>query len=361
MKQKALAKRLAALTAAVMALTVFSGCADKQPEQKPAETTTTAPAETEAPVKVTLPPKTTVSRAEADRNALLGEDIPCTPAVWKVTSPKGNEMYMMGSMHALNKTCYPLPDYVMNAYENCDILAVECDITDIMSGAGTQLKYADKMTYPEGGKLEEHISEETWENLIGYLDYYNIKPTKYENNTAWVVYASLQSVSLKGTGLTADRGVDGYLLDSAHRDNKEIHEVESVDSQLTMLMEFPDEMYDILLATYSADSAEALAQQNLDTFRAWKTGDVEWIEKEAVADFPEGEGVEKALVDEYYSKMYVERNAHMENDAKELIDSSKNVFFVVGLAHFVGDIGIISLLEKDGYTVERVNTDKESA
>lgn len=38
-------------------------------------------------------------------------------------------MVMLGSFHALKDECYPLPEAVTNAYNNADILAVECDIT----------------------------------------------------------------------------------------------------------------------------------------------------------------------------------------------------------------------------------------
>ena len=361
MKKKHTGKRLAALTAALTILLCASGCGSGEQKQEPAGTasaTTTQAQETQAPVKVTLPPKTTAPGAEEKKtDPKIGSDIPCTPAMWKATSPSGHEMYMMGSMHALNDTCSPMPDYVMNAYNECDILAVECDISDILSSSGAQLKYSDKMTYPDGETVEDHLSETTWDNLRSYFEYYKVKPEKYEKTSTWAIYSAMQTYTVEKMGLSAERGLDRFLLESAHKDGKEIYEVESVDSQLTMLMSFPEELYDMMLSGYSADSADALLEQNIELFKAWKSGDVEWVAANAESDvgLENATPEQKAMVEDFYKTMYYDRNAHMTKDAEELINGDKKVFYVVGLAHFTGETGMISQLEKDGYTIERVD------
>ena len=94
MKRNRLGRRLAALAAAAAMLLSTAGCGKKE-NDAPAQTEQTiSQAETSAPVKVTLPPKTTVSQADTGEGAdekkpMIGEDIPNTPAVWKATSPEG--------------------------------------------------------------------------------------------------------------------------------------------------------------------------------------------------------------------------------------------------------------------------------
>ena len=57
-----------------------------------------------------------------------------TPAMWKVTDEKtGNSIYMLGTMHMVTGYTYPLPDYIMDVYESCDGIAVEYDISSMMS------------------------------------------------------------------------------------------------------------------------------------------------------------------------------------------------------------------------------------
>ena len=353
MKRRKIKERFAALAAAAAVLMCAAGCGNNGGKD-PAQTTASSSSqeETKAPVKVTLPPVTTTS-GTGEETPLLGEDLPYKPAMWKATSPDGTEMYMMGSMHALNDTCYPLPDYITEAYEQSDVLAVECDITEMLSGYSVQLRYASKMTYPEGESITDHLSENTWENLTDYFGYYDIDPEKYENTAAWVIYSSIQTYSLKDTGLTADKGIDRYLIEKAKEDSKEVYEIESVDSQLKMLMDFPDELYDHLLSSYNSQTAPLLRDQNIELFEAWKTGDVEWIEANAETELESADKEHKAMMEDFYKAMHYDRNAHMASDAEELVKSGKKPFIVVGLAHYLGDKGIIALLEKDGYKVER--------
>ena len=48
------------------------------------------------------------------------------------------------------------------------------------------------------------------------------------------------------------------------------------------------------------------------------------------------------------------RNVGMINEATELLKSGRKVFYVVGLAHMIGDDGIVAGLKALGYKVELV-------
>ena len=50
-----------------------------------------------------------------------------TPLLYKATSENGGEVWLFGSIHVGNDDMYPLPDYVNNAYNEADSLAVEVD------------------------------------------------------------------------------------------------------------------------------------------------------------------------------------------------------------------------------------------
>ena len=50
----------------------------------------------------------------------LGE---CTPLLYRATDGAGHEIYLMGTIHLARESTYPLPDYVLDAFERCDVLA----------------------------------------------------------------------------------------------------------------------------------------------------------------------------------------------------------------------------------------------
>ena len=65
---------------------------------------------------------------------------------------------------------------------------------------------------------------------------------------------------------------------------------------------------------------------------------------------------ELAIYDEYHQKMEVERNANMVEVAKGYLESGQTVFFAVGLAHLLGEGGLVEALRAEGYTVTLIDT-----
>ena len=66
---------------------------------------------------------------------------------------------------------------------------------------------------------------------------------------------------------------------------------------------------------------------------------------------------ELAALEEYNDFILVSRNEGMVNKALEFLKQGKNVFYVVGTAHMLGDIGLVQKLTDAGYTVELVRFD----
>ena len=96
-------RRIFAMLAAAAIMASAAGCGDKPAEKQSGteSVSESSQTETKAPVRVTLPPKTTASEEQAEpEEPLYGADIPFTPAMWKATSPEGKEMYMMGLVAA---------------------------------------------------------------------------------------------------------------------------------------------------------------------------------------------------------------------------------------------------------------------
>ena len=123
-------------------------------------------------------------------------------------------------------------------------------------------------------------------------------------------------------------------------------------------MNFSDEVQDITLRDYSAENEEELVSQMSELYEIWKNGDIDEInhymaedEKQVEAGLTEEE---KALLDEYNAEMLYDRNKGMADAAEKLLKEHENTFFVVGLAHFIGDGGIIDLLTQRGYTIEMI-------
>ena len=60
-------------------------------------------------------------------------------------------------------------------------------------------------------------------------------------------------------------------------------------------------------------------------------------------------------IETFSNAMLKDRNVGMKNKFNEYFNGNKKVFYMVGAAHLIGDDGLASLLEKEGYKVTRVN------
>lgn len=352
-------KKIAAVTAAVICLGLAScGNSDNtDSDQSSSKAGSAAPA-------VTLPDDGSDSSediaedsADADSSSSDAEESDeYAPAMWLVTSPEGKTMYMMGSMHALRDECYPLPDYVQQAYEQADVLAVECDISDVSASFSAALNQMEKMYYDDGTTLKDHLSEEQYNDIDSYMKAHGDKLELYDGFQLWYLNQFLGTMALEDAELDSTKGLDMNLLTMAHDDGKEIYEVETLDFQMDLLAGFSEDIYKVQLSGYSEENIELMNEQYEQLYRAWRTGDIDsLLELNEVGEGEEEYTEEElALVEDYNKQLITDRNIGMAEKAEQLMADGKNTFYVVGAMHFVGDGGIIDLLTKDGYTCELV-------
>ena len=276
-----------------------------------------------------------------------------TPAMWRVTGKNGAVVTMTGSMHALSQDDYPLPKEMTEAFDNSEILAVEADVS-----TGDDITYQSallaSMYYDDpDDKLSGHISKEAYEALGEYAKTFDLDISQYENVKPWAVSSMFDSLPLQYTDLSSDLGLDSHLMDEARAEGKEIYEVEGLDFQIDLLMNFSDDIYDMLFRGLKGKSKEDQVKALEEIHKAWAEGDMNKIE-ELNSDEEEISEKDMPVYEEYANKFMYDRNKVMAAAAEEFIDGDKNVFFVVGAAHYTTEKGIIAILEKDGYKVERI-------
>lgn len=358
-------KILAVIAAVTLSMSTFASCGNggdsssskaESSSAKVTENTSSAVKESsEADVEsdVQSSEKSEESKAENENN---GETSDITPAMWTVTSPDGAKMTMLGSMHALSDEDYPLPDTIMDAFDAADILAIECD-TEEANSLSYQSALMKSMMYDDGTTLKDNISEEAYSALETYLATYGMTAESLNTFKPWAVANTVDNLPIFYTKLSAEKGIDGYLAAQAKEDGKEIYEVESVDFQMDLLMNFSEDYYDLNFRAKALETKDTQVEDLMELYNIWRTGDVDAFEEMLETEDVDGMELtdeEYAVIEDYNNQMIYDRNIGMADAVKELLADDKNVFFVVGAAHFIGEGGIVDLLEKDGYTVERI-------
>lgn len=273
-----------------------------------------------------------------------------TPLLYQVQDENGHCIYLLGTIHLGNEDMYPLSDAVKHAYQDSEILAVELDIVSITQDLAQMMKYSMALMYGADDSAKNHLSPETYALGVEKLGYPEFALDKI-HIASWLSLAQEQLFA--SIGRTSDMGVDQCLLRLAHHDGKEIHPLETMEDQMQLLLDMPDQMVDEQLRqmlTYP--EASALSLELLST--AWEQGNETFLSlllaQEEVAIPPEYAEIYTA----YYHRMYDQRDAAFEEKAIEYLQSGKKVLFAVGAAHIVGENGLADRLEKAGYQVTEI-------
>lgn len=277
-----------------------------------------------------------------------------SPLLYKVTDDKGNVVWLFGSIHVGEEDFYPLPDYVYDAFDLADSLAVECDIVAFEKNIKAQTKALSMLVYNDGSTIKDYVSEEVYERAIEIIDDAD-KYVKVYDYYYPILWSNLiDNFLIEKFDFDSELGIDKHLLDMAYDEDKEILEVESIEFQYGMMAGFSMELQAILLESSieGYDDYKTSKKDLRKLLDAWKQGDEDAI-IEILSDEPdELTPDEKILYEEYNEAMVVSRNISMTDYAEKALKSGKEVFICVGAAHVVGDDAMADLLQERGYTVE---------
>lgn len=268
--------------------------------------------------------------------------------MWEVKN-NGNTVYLVGSMHVADASFYPLRQEYEQAFAEADSLSVEVDITR-ESTEDFQKHVLETGMYHDGSNLRNHISSYTYEKLGRILEANDMKSGALDRFKPWVAEMIVSSFATDDSGYDSELGIDLHFIKKAAERDIPVIGLESEESQLRMLNNFSDELQEKLLYGTLASFDDKRNQDSDATTRAmaemWKTGD-----EKALMEVTNSTVVEP----EYHKAILVDRNIGMANKIDGYLKSSSNqqYFVVVGAAHYLGDDGIIKLLEKKGYTVTR--------
>lgn len=358
-------KLTALLLALVMCFTLCACSAEKENDGTTAVNTTVTDVNTQETTEpLTTEPLTTEESTTEAETTLPSEpsvDVPSeeedgiTPLLYKVTDANGNVLWLFGSIHVGKEEFYPLPDYVMDAYNSSDALAVEADVSDITGSTVGLVQSMKSLIYTDGTTIKDHISEETYTAAVAALTDMGLYSSLLDYYCPSMWWSLIESGMILQTDVDAMLGVDMHLLSLAGEDGKEIREIESVAFQYEMLAGFSDELQEALLesAIEFANEAELYEQSLNMLMTLWAMGDEKTLIR-YLDSSDEDPGMSAELYEEYNTAMITERNKAMTDYAVDALASGDEVFICVGAAHVVGDGAIADNLRQLGYTVEVV-------
>ena len=271
------------------------------------------------------------------------------PLVYRVTDGQGHTLYLLGTIHVGSDNMYPLGSAVEEAYAAADIVAVEMDVYAYGGNLFSSLKTAFSLMYGVQDNIKNHLSPETYALGVEALGMPEIALQRMKP-AMW--YSLAENYIITKAGLDAAKGVDYWLLKQAHKDGKQIDELESLEEQMATLLAIPEDVIDYevqAMLTYPEESAQGL----LTLFEAWRQGD-EAALRTLLEVSAEGEAELSEAYAEYSDTLIDSRNAGFEEQALAYLNRGKTALIAVGAFHIIGENGLAEKLAQLGYTVEEI-------
>ncbi|PKR77320.1 hypothetical protein CEY16_11340 [Halalkalibacillus sediminis] len=271
--------------------------------------------------------------------------------LWKVEN-EGTTVYLQGTIHAGTRDFYPLHEKIETAYHESDVIVPEIDLNNVDMGEMQQLNN-ELGTYQDGTTLQDHLPEDLYKEVDQALNGFGLGVEMVEQYKPWFLSTLIQQLMMQELGYTF--GVDQYFLNKANMDDKEVQDLETVEEQLGIFADTSEE-YQIEMLEDSLISLEEMEEDMLEMFELYKAGDEDdlldsLMEEEVATDEvdEEAEAFMKAINDDRNYGMAEEIEGFLENG------EGQTYFVIVGSLHLILEPHIVSILEEEGYDVEKVH------
>jgi uncharacterized protein len=255
--------------------------------------------------------------------------------LWRVTNAPA-PFYLLGSLHALRDSDYPLPDEIEHAVAASQKVTFETN-PDAKDARYLRRKVFWAGDYPSGTRIDEKVRPETLQLLHQLAE---VPPSVYERRRPWAI--AFFNLATPGTANFQTRlSVDHYIYEKAHR-RKEIGGLESVDElvkSFTSMSDAQSEAYLLDCVAFAQHGSRLLDE----TTSTWKTGDANRLYR--LYARPRNSG---------YWRWIERRHSLWLPPLEAAMRTGKPTLVVAGALHFCGPRSIIAGLQARGYKIEQL-------
>ena len=263
-------------------------------------------------------------------------------SLWKI-SRGDKHLYLGGTIHMLSQSDYPLPQAFDKAYELSAAVVFETDIAGSASPEFQQ-HMMRKLTYQDGRTLKTVLRPATYQALSEHSAKTGLPLANLQTFRPGMLAITLTLMELQRLGM-GGAGVDQFYSSKARIDGKSIKQFESLDEQLGFLINMGQGQEDELIMQ-TLDDIKQLASKMNEIKSAWRSGNSQQL----------AEITQKDLKDRFpgvFNSLIVERNNNWMPKLEAMLATAEVELVLVGVAHLVGDAGMIRQLREKGYKIEQ--------
>ena len=257
--------------------------------------------------------------------------------LWEIESAD-NRILIMGSVHFLRPTDWPLRPALNEAYELADTITMEINMAT-MDQLAMQSAISALSIHPDGRSLQDLMGRAAFAEAEELATALNIPLAMFESFEPWFAALSVTQLRMVQLGFDPAWGVESMLTRKALQDNKSLAELETVAEQLSFMDRLDADTQRRFLLESLEDGA-TVANEVDAIVNAWTAGDTGALENSLL------EGLDKAP--RLYDALLVQRNRNWVEPIAALRDEPGNHLVVVGAMHLVGEDSVLEMLSEAG-------------
>ena len=264
------------------------------------------------------------------------------PFLWKVEGG-GATHYLLGSMHLMPGSAYPLPASIERAYAQTRGLILETDPA-ALEAPELQARMVDAGVTGRG--LVKEIDAELYARVRRQAEASDLPATVCDRFKAWFCALSLTLYEFQRAGMEPRFGIDQHFYRRARADGRPIAWLEEADTQFRLFSNMDAK----ISAQFLASSLDDLSQEQWKPealMAVWRGNDspaLAALLASTKRDFPQT-----------YARLLVDRNRAWMHLLVSRLQGRTPQLLVVGAAHLVGPDSVVAMLQARGLSAQRVD------
>ncbi len=267
------------------------------------------------------------------------------PAMWRV-SDADSEIYLFGTFHLLPASLNWTTPALDEAMEKTPITMTEADTDSPEAQQSLAVLVRELGLNPPGVTLSSQLGPERAKQFALVAERFGAPMAAFEPMRPWLAFISLAVGAMQSKGYSAEAGAENVIQAKAAAQKDQFLHLETAEFQLRALAGLSSEEW---LADFERGLAQIADFEGFSqrTLEAWRTGDLDSIEAEMI-------GPMKTAAPGAYKALMVDRNENWLAQIEKIMAGSDDYFIAAGAGHFIGEDGVVEMLKKKGYAVERV-------
>jgi uncharacterized protein YbaP (TraB family) len=273
---------------------------------------------------------------------LAGDVVNGYGLLWKIETPRGQVSYLFGTMHVADPEVVKLPLPVEQAFADSTLFVMEM----IPDGEAASYLFEQMMYADPTQSLQQVLPRRLYRKVVKAMKPYGFTREQVDRFKPWAILLLLSVPPQEGGGDVLDES----LRYKAKARKIPTHGLETIQEQIAVFAEgFTEQEMEVLLWT-TVKQGHRQEQQLEEMKRLYLNRDLAGLVALSEDDGRQNEN--QAVFEKLGHRLLTERNYRMAERMPVYLKQG-GAFIAVGALHLPGEEGLIELLRKQGYKVER--------